>query len=555
MKKLAIGLRLTLWFLGIFLLAEIIVGVGMWLTLRQHLFAIADTALDGQSADLQRFLFARENLPPAQLQAEIAEACKIERSRDYLQISEHNGNLIYRSRLFADHPLPQLSLDDLDRPLYENRKIGPERFRVLSQPMEVSGQVYLVRIGHPMQEEFDALVAFRGYLLWVAPLLLLAASGGAYWVSRRALAVGGVAVFVLTFMVPSMVLAQAVPVVSADVSNISGVAAKYVRSEMGRQHIPGLALLVSRGGKIVQAEGFGQANVELQVPVTPETIFQSGSVGKQFTATGVMMLVEEGKVGLDDPLTKYFPEALATWKEVTVRELLSHTAGFGDYPDKFDFHKDRTEDEELKLVESIPLAFSPGTKWDYSNLGYLTLGVLIHRVTGEFYGDFLQQRIFQPLGMQTTRIISESDIVLNRAAGYRLVNGKLMNQEWVAPSINTTADGSLYFSILDLAKWDAALYTEKLLKRSSLEQMWTPAKLKNGQPNKEGYGFGWFIEERHGHRVLSHDGAWQGFQTTIARYVDDALTVVILTNLADAEPGKIAEHVADLYLSAASDKN
>ena len=324
---------------------------------------------------------------------------------------------------------------------------------------------------------------------------------------------------------------------------------KYVSGEIERQHIPGVALLVSRGGKIVQAEGFGLANVELQVPVKPETIFQSGSVGKQFTATAVMMLVEEGRVGLDDPLTKYFPDAPASWNEVTVRELLSHTAGFGDYPDKFDFRKDWTEDELLKMVEGIPLAYPPGAKWDYSNLGFLTLGILIHRVTGEFYGDFLQQRIFQPLGMQTTRIISEADIITNRAAGYRLVKGELKNQEWVAPMVNTTADGSLYFSILDLEKWDAALYTEKLLKRASLHQMWTPAKLENGQPNKEGYGFGWFIGERHGHRVISHDGAWQGFKTAIARYVNDQLTVVVLANLAEAKPDEIAEHVADMYLS------
>jgi len=324
--------------------------------------------------------------------------------------------------------------------------------------------------------------------------------------------------------------------------------ADYVKAEMQRQHIPGLSLLVIKDGKIVRSEGYGLANVELQVPVKPETVFQSGSVGKQFTATAVMMLVGEGKIGLDDPLTKYFPDAPAAWKEVTVRELLSHTAGFGDYPKDFDFRKDWTEDQELKVVEGIPLAYPPGTSWEYSNLGYLTLGILIHRVTGEFYGDFLQQRIFKPLDMQTTRIISEADIIPNRAAGYRLVKGELKNQEWVAPMINTTADGSLYFSILDLAKWDAALYTEKLLKRSSLELMWTPVKLKNGQPNKGDYGFGWFVEQRHGHRCIRHDGAWQGFQTTIDRYVDNHLTVVALDNLAESKPWKIAEHVAEMYL-------
>ncbi len=324
---------------------------------------------------------------------------------------------------------------------------------------------------------------------------------------------------------------------------------QLVRAEMQRQHIPGLTLLVSKDGKPIRSEGYGLSNVELNVPAKPESIFQSGSVGKQFTATAVMMLVEAGKVGLEDPLSKYFPDAPATWKQVTVRELLSHTAGFTDYPKDFDMRKDYTEEQLLKIVEAIPLAYPPGTRWSYSNLGFLTLGILIHKVTGEFYGDFLQHRIFQPLGMSTTRVISEADIVPNRSAGYRLVKGQLKNQEWVSPSLNTTADGALYFSILDLAKWDAALNTEKLLKRSSLTQMWTIAPLRDGKPNSGHYGYAWFIETDHGRRVIEHGGAWQGFETQISRYVDDGLTVVVLTNLEGAKPGEIAHGVANLYLS------
>jgi CubicO group peptidase (beta-lactamase class C family) len=346
-----------------------------------------------------------------------------------------------------------------------------------------------------------------------------------------------------------LILLFAIRAVQAQSPASTSAVTEYVKAEMKRQHIPGLSLLVVKDGKVIRSEGFGFANVELQVPVKPETIFQSGSVGKQFTATAVMMLVEERKIGLDDPLTKYFTDAPPAWKDVTVRELLSHTAGFGDYPKNFDYRKDWTEAEELKLIESIPLAYRPGTNWAYSNFGYVTLGILIHRVSGEFYGDFLQQRIFQPLGMGSTRIISEADIVPNRAAGYRLVKGELKNQEWVSPIVNTTADGSLYFNILDLAKWDAALYTEKLLKRYSLDLMWTPVKLKDGQPNKSDYGFGWFIEQRAGHRCIHHDGAWQGFETAIDRYVDDQLTVVALSNLEGAEPGKITQHVAEMYLA------
>jgi CubicO group peptidase (beta-lactamase class C family) len=324
---------------------------------------------------------------------------------------------------------------------------------------------------------------------------------------------------------------------------------EFIEDQMRQQHIPGLALLIAKGGKIVRAQGYGLSNVELQVPVKPETLFQSGSVGKQFTATGVMMLVEEGKVRLDAPISTYLKDGPPAWNQVTVRELLSHTGGFTDYPKDFDLRTDYTEPELLKIVAGIPLAFEPGTSWSYSNLGYLTLGILIHQVTGEFYGDFLQQRIFRPLGMKTTRIMSESDIIPNRAAGYELVKGELKNQDWVSPTVNTTADGSLYFSILDLARWDAGLYTEQLLKRASLEQMWTPAKLKNGQVNSGHYGFGWFIENIGGKPVVRHEGEWQGFTTFITRHLEDQTTVVVLTNLASDKPEPIAEHIADMYIS------
>jgi CubicO group peptidase (beta-lactamase class C family) len=342
-----------------------------------------------------------------------------------------------------------------------------------------------------------------------------------------------------------VVLALSMGIAAADAADDE--TSRFVRAEMDQEHIPGLALLVSLNGRPIRSEGYGMSNVELQTKVSPETIFQSGSVGKQFTATAVMMLVRAGKLGLDDPLTKYFPHAPAWWHEVTIRQLLSHTAGFTDYPKDFDMRKDYTEEELLKIVESIGPEYPPGTNWSYSNLGYLTLGILIHRVTGEFYGDFLQQKIFRPLGMSTTRIINEADIIPNRASGYRWIDGQLKNQEWVSPLVNTTADGSLYFSILDLAKWDAALYTEQLLPQSSLQQMWTVAPLRNGKPNSGKYGCGWFIGVKQGHRVVEHEGSWQGFETQISRYVDDKLTVVVLTNLAEAKPEAIADGVAAIY--------
>ena len=172
---------------------------------------------------------------------------------------------------------------------------------------------------------------------------------------------------------------------------------------------------------------------------------------------------------------------------------------------------------------------------------------MIRKVTGKFYGDVLQERIFKPLGMTSTRIISEADIIPNRAAGYQLVDGKLKNQDWVSPSFNTTADGALYFNVLDLAKWDAALYGDKLLKQSSRDTMWTVAKLKNGQPNAHHYGFAWDVDSVRGHRVVQHSGSWQGFETFIARYLDDKVTVVVLLNLGGANPAVFAHGIAGIY--------
>jgi CubicO group peptidase (beta-lactamase class C family) len=320
---------------------------------------------------------------------------------------------------------------------------------------------------------------------------------------------------------------------------------KYVISEMQKERIPGLSLAVIKNGKIILARGYGLANVEHQVPVKPETVFQSGSMGKQFTATAVMILVEAGKLSLDDKITKYFADAPASWQNITVRHLLTHTAGTTDYPRDFDFRRDYSEADLLKRAAAIPLAFKPGEKWSYSNLGYVMLGILIHKVSGEFYGDFLQERVFKPLGMTTARIISEADIVPNRAAAYHLVKGELKNQDWVSPTLNTTADGALYLTVYDMAKWDAALYTEKLLQRSSLEQMWTTVKLNSGKT--QDYGFGWRLGEVRGHHIIEHGGSWQGFKSHIARYVDDKLTVVVFANLAQANPTKIAHGIAAIY--------
>jgi len=219
----------------------------------------------------------------------------------------------------------------------------------------------------------------------------------------------------------------------------------YVRDEVARQRIPGIAVAVTRGGRIVKLAGYGYANLEQQVPVKPETVFQSGSISKQLAATVAMLLVEDGKIVLDDPVKKYLPEAPPAWDRITVRHLLTHTSGIPEYEygKDFDMRKDYTDDERLGVVYGMKLEFAPGSRWAYSDTGYMVLGILLSRAGGEFYGNILKRRVFEPLGMKTAGIISEEDIVPNRASGYRLVKDEIKNQKFVSPSNYKTADGSL----------------------------------------------------------------------------------------------------------------
>jgi len=321
---------------------------------------------------------------------------------------------------------------------------------------------------------------------------------------------------------------------------------EFVRAEMAREKVPGVAVAVVDHGKVVKAEGYGYANVEHDVPVRPETVFQSGSLGKQFTAATVMTLVEEGKLALDDPIAKYFPEAPAAFRAITVRHLLTHTSGIPDYTEgTIDLKRDYTEDELARMAFGLELEFAPGSRWNYSNTGYLMLGVLVRRASGRFYGDVLRDRVFTPLGMKTARIISEEDIVPNRAAGYRLVGGELKNQEWVAPKLNTTADGSLYFTVLDLIAWDKGLRAGAVLKPESWAAVFRPVRLNSGKTFP--YGFGWSIEEAGGRPLVEHGGSWQGFKTHIARYLGDDLTIIVLANLAEAEPDRFVSGIAAIF--------
>ena len=316
-----------------------------------------------------------------------------------------------------------------------------------------------------------------------------------------------------------------------------------VRAEMARQKIPGVGALVIKGGEVMLVKGYGEANVEHHVPVTPETVFQSGSVGKQFTSAAVMLLVQDGKLALTDSITKFFPKAPASWKGITVRHLLTHTSGIPDYTgDVVDYRRDYTEDELAQIASKLTPEFPPGSRWNYSNTGYLLLGIIIHKVSGQFYGDVLHERVFTPLGMQSARVISEADIVPHRAAGYQLIKGELKNQDWVSPAFNTTADGALYLSLQDYIAWDRGLRAKKILSPESWALVYTPVALTSGKPYP--YGFGWSIDTVAGQLRIHHGGAWQGFQTYISRYMGDDMTIVALSNLGGSQPVAIVDGIA-----------
>ncbi len=350
---------------------------------------------------------------------------------------------------------------------------------------------------------------------------------------------------------PPLRAQSALPALSAD--QVSAID-RFLASDIKSRQIPGVAVGVYSRGQVLLAKGYGMSNVELSVPVKPETVFQSGSVGKQFVSAAIMMLVEEGKINLDDSIVKYFPNAPESWKPILIKNLLSHTSGLAEYESAervgpkgpFYLRLDFTEDELAEKVGALPIDFKVGDQWSYRNTNYLLLGIVIHKVTGKPYANFLRERIFVPLGMTSTRLISETDIIPNRASGYELHGNELKNQEWVSPTFDSTGDGALYFNILDLGKWDAALYGTTLLKQSSLNRMWTVYPLNDGKLNPANYGFGWMMEPMNGHRTTQHGGAWQGFSCFILRYPDDNLSVAVLTNLAGSGPRMIARVVAGI---------
>ncbi|HEY3012062.1 MAG TPA: serine hydrolase domain-containing protein [Gemmatimonadales bacterium] len=317
---------------------------------------------------------------------------------------------------------------------------------------------------------------------------------------------------------------------------------RFIRAELARQQIPGMSVAVLRGDSVLLARGYGFANLEHRVPATDSTVYAVGSVSKQFTAAAIVLLSQQGRLGLEDPITRYLPEGSAVWSGVTIRHLLTHTSGIPQ-DTTLDWRRDYSESELVRSAAQ-PLQFEPGELESYSSTGYALLGVIVHRVTGVFWGDFVRDQIFRPLGMRTARVNSDTDRVPNRAAGYYLVNDTLQNPEPVSPSLNSAADCCLSFSVRDLAQWAIGLNHGKVLGRAGLQMSWTPVQLNHAGTYP--YGLGWNIVEQRGYRRIGHSGAWLGSHATIQRYPDFDLTVIVLLNLGQANSEGIAVGIAGL---------
>ena len=325
----------------------------------------------------------------------------------------------------------------------------------------------------------------------------------------------------------------------------------YVEAQMRQLHIPGASLAVVRQGRIVKLKAYGLASLELKVPVSNDSVFEIGSISKQFTAVAVMMLVEEGRIGLDDRLSKYLAGVPEAWGTVTIRHLLTHTSGIQNYllvPGLLEAteRSGLTHDDIARLFfDRLSLEFQPGATWAYTNTGYLLLGNIIEKVSGKPYFEFLTEKIFRPLDMQVTGSSAPATIVPGRAAGYEWTGSGFINRPPLTE--NAYAAGSIVSTPSDLVKWDAALNGEMLLRRPTRNQMWEAAKVGEGDPAPFGYNCGWFIDQYHGHRVVSHSGGTPGFSSVFYRFLDDGLSVILLTNRADRVIDHMAVDVAGQY--------
>ena len=323
--------------------------------------------------------------------------------------------------------------------------------------------------------------------------------------------------------------------VAQDTARMEQVVQSYVTAKqfMG-------SVLVAKGDQIILNKGYGYANVEWQVPNSPESKFRLGSITKQFTAACILLLEERGKLKIDDPIKKYMPDAPAAWDKITFFHLLTHTSGipsFTGFPDYASTEALATTPEKLVArFRDKPLEFQPGEKWNYSNSGYVLLGYLIEKISGEPYSQFVQENIFTPLGMKDSGYDSNTAIIPHRDSGYTPnEKGELQNAGYINMTIPLSA-GALYSTTLDLLKWEQGLFGGKLISAASLQKMTTPFK--------SDYGFGLGVRDVKGHKLIEHGGGIEGFNTELAYYPDEKLTVIVLSNQNTGATGDIAMKLA-----------
>lgn len=319
---------------------------------------------------------------------------------------------------------------------------------------------------------------------------------------------------------------------------------RYVAAEMERAHIPGVALAVLRGGRPVKIAAYGFADLEHRVPVTPSTVFKIGSVSKPLIATGIVLLEQQGRLRLDDPISKHFAGTPETWSGVTLRHLLTHTSGILREGPAFDPLRVQPDSIVIRSAFAAPLEFPTGSKYQYCNVCYFTLAEVIARTSGKPWDEFLAERVFRPMGMTSTRATSTTALVPHRARGYTWRNGGYVNApEYIA----LRPSGAFLSTIEDLARWDAALYDDRVLTRASRAAMTQPMRLIGGASS--GYGFGWFVDSVDGRWRVRHGGTLPGFRAQMTRFPNDNLTVIVLTNADGAQPDAIAREIARMYFS------
>lgn len=312
---------------------------------------------------------------------------------------------------------------------------------------------------------------------------------------------------------------------------------------------PGVAVIAVKDGETVFRKGHGMANLELGVAIEPDMVFRIGSATKQFTAVAILMLAEQGKLSLDDSISKFLPDYPTQDYLITVRHLLTHTSGIKSYTSMPEWlplwRKDFTVQELIDFFKYQPMVSAPGKRWAYNNSGYILLGAIIEKVTGQTYGQFVQQSIFEPLEMKQSYYDDPLQVIPRRVAGYDKSPNGFTNAAYISMT-QPYAAGALVSTVDDLALWDTALYTEKLLTLESLEQAHTSHHLLDGSPTA--YGFGWMISEYSGHRFIEHSGGVHGFRSHTMRLPDDRVFVAVLSNNGGVSPQKLAFKIAALII-------